>query len=30
MEFGTDRYTMPYLKWITSKNLLYSTGNSAQ
>ena len=22
-------YTLPYLKWITSKGLLYSTGNSA-
>ena len=24
-EFGTDMYTMLYLKWITSKDLLYST-----
>ena len=23
-------YTLPYLKWITNKDLLYSTGNSAQ
>ena len=23
-------YTLLYLKWITSKDLLYSTGNSAQ
>ena len=25
-----DRYTLLYLKWITNKHLLYSTGNSAQ
>ena len=25
-EFGIDMYTLPYLKWITNKNLLYSTG----
>ena len=25
-----DMYTLLYLKWITNKNLLYSTGNSAQ
>ena len=25
-----DVYTLLYLKWITSKVLLYSTGNSAQ
>ena len=25
-----DMYTLLYLKWITSKDLLYSTGNSAQ
>ena len=25
-----DMYTLPYLKWITNKDLLYSTGNSAQ
>ena len=29
-EFGTDMYTRLYLKWITNKDLLYSTGNSAQ
>ena len=29
-EFGVDRYTLLYLKWITNKNLLYCTGNSAQ
>ena len=29
-EFGMDRYTLLYKKWITSKGLLYSTGNSAQ
>ena len=29
-EFGTDMYTLLYLKWIISKDLLYSTGNSAQ
>ena len=28
-EFGMDMYTLLYLKWITSKNLLYSTWNSA-
>ena len=28
--FGIDMYTLLYLKWITSKVLLYSTGNSAQ
>ena len=25
-----DMYTLLYLKWITSKDLLYSTWNSAQ
>ena len=30
MEFGMDMYTLLYLKWITNKDLLYSTGNSAQ
>ena len=25
-----DMYTVLYLKWITDKDLLYSTGNSAQ
>ena len=29
-EFGMDRYTLLCLKWITNKDLLYSTGNSAQ
>ena len=26
--FGTDLHTLLYLKWITNKDLLYSTGNS--
>ena len=29
-EFGIDMYTLLYLKWITRKNLLYSTWDSAQ
>ena len=29
-EFGMDMYTLLFLKWITNKDLLYSTGNSAQ
>ena len=29
-EFWKDMYTLLYLKWITNKNLLYSTWNSAQ
>ena len=29
-EFGMDKSTMLYLKWITSKDLLYSARNSAQ
>ena len=29
-EFGMDMHTLLYLKWITSKSLLYSIGNSAQ
>ena len=29
-EFGIDMYTLLYLKRITNKNLLYSTGTSAQ
>ena len=29
-EFGIDIYTLLYLKWITNKDLLHSTGNSAQ
>ena len=28
-EFGMDMYTLLYLKWITNKVLLYSTGNSS-
>ena len=29
-EFGTDMNTLLHLRWITNKDLLYSTGNSAQ
>ena len=29
-EFGMDMYTLLYLKWITNKDVLCSTGNSAQ
>ena len=29
-EFGMDMYTLLYLKWITNKDLLYSTWKSAQ
>ena len=29
-EFGADTYTLLYLKQTTNKDLLYSTGNSAQ
>ena len=29
-EFGMDMYPLLYLKWITNKDLMYSTGNSAQ
>ena len=29
-EFGMNMYTLLYLKWITNKNLLHSTRNSAQ
>ena len=29
-EFGIDMYTLLYLKWISSKNLQYDTGDSAQ
>ena len=29
-EFGMDTYTWLYLKWITNKDLLYSTGDSVQ
>ena len=28
-EFGMDMNTMLYLKWVTNKDLLYSTGNTA-
>ena len=28
-EFGTDMYTLLYLKWITNKDLLQSTWTSA-
>ena len=29
-EFGLDMYTLLYLKWKTNKDLLFSTGISAQ
>ena len=29
-EIGVDIYTLPYIKQITNKDLLYSTGNSTQ
>ena len=29
-EFEMDMYAPPYSQWITNKDLLYSTGNSAQ
>ena len=29
-EFGMDMNTLVYLKWVTNKDLLCSTGNSAQ
>ena len=29
-EFGMDMYTLLYLKWTTNKELLWSTGSSAQ
>ena len=29
-DFAIDMYTMLYLKWITNKDLLYSTGNYTQ
>ena len=29
-EFGINTYTLLYLKWITNKDLLYSTWNSVQ
>ena len=29
-EFGMDKYTVLYLKWITNKDLLCNAGNSPQ
>ena len=29
-QFGMDMYTVLYLKWITKKDLLYNTWNSAR
>ena len=29
-EFGIDMYMLLYLKWVTNKDLLYSTGTSTQ
>ena len=29
-KFWMDMHTLLYLKWITNKDLLYSTGNSVQ
>ena len=29
-KFGLDMHTLPYLKWITNKDLLLSRGNSAR
>ena len=29
-EIGMDIYTLLYVKWITNKDLLHSTGNSTQ
>ena len=29
-EFGMDMFTLLYYKWITNKDLLYSTRNSSQ
>ena len=29
-ELGMNMYTLLYLKWITKKDLLHNTGNSAQ
>ena len=29
-EFGIDMYILLYLKWITKRDLLHSTGNSTQ
>ena len=28
-EFGMDMYTLLHLKWITNKDLLHNTGDSA-
>ena len=28
-EFGIDMYILLYLKWITNRDLLFGTGNSA-
>ena len=28
-EFGIDRYTLLYLKWISNNNVPYNTGKSA-
>ena len=30
MGFGMNTYTLLYLKWVANKDLVYSTGNSAQ
>ena len=30
IEFGINMHILLYLKWITDKDLLFSTGNSAQ
>ena len=30
VEFGIDMYILQYLKWVTNKDLLYSTGRSIQ
>ena len=30
MEFEIDMYTLLYFKWITNKDLLYNTWNTAQ
>ena len=29
-EFGINRYTLLYIKWIKNEDLLYSTGNYIQ
>lgn len=28
--FGIDMYRLLYLKWITNKDILYTTGNNAE